>query len=159
MTLLRELTTADAPAVQRVYGSVAGRFAATTDPMGPAAAVAWTTYVLGQGRIRMPVRYSLAIDAGDGLIGLITLHRTTPDEAEIGYVLHRDARGRGYATGAVAEALTLAFTTLGVRSVRARHRPGNDASGRVLVRNGFMRTTSPDHYVRYVRRRERRLSG
>ena len=56
---------------------------------------------------------------------------------EIGYTLHPDVWGRGYAT-LVADALARhAFTRLGCERVAATCRPGNIGSIRVLEKAGF----------------------
>ena len=63
-------------------------------------------------------------------------------EAEVGYGLVEDARGRGVATEAVTG--MLAHTDrIGVR-VRASVAPGNTASVRVLAKCGFTELRGPD---------------
>jgi RimJ/RimL family protein N-acetyltransferase len=58
---------------------------------------------------------------------------------EIGYVLHPDHSGRGYATEAADELLRLAFDGLALHRVIARVDARNHASVRVLERLGLRR--------------------
>lgn len=56
---------------------------------------------------------------------------------EIGWRLHPDVWGRGYATEAARPLLTHAFGALGLREVVAGIMPGNAASRAVAVKLGF----------------------
>lgn len=60
-------------------------------------------------------------------------------QAELGWVLHPDHAGRGYATEAVRELLRLCFTELGPRRVTANCFADNTASWRLLERVGMRR--------------------
>ncbi len=60
-----------------------------------------------------------------------------PTNAEIGYSVVRERRGRGVATEAVSAILVEAFETAKLRKVRAYCVPDNRASREVLIRNGF----------------------
>jgi aminoglycoside 6'-N-acetyltransferase len=64
--------------------------------------------------------------------------------AEIGWTLHPDFFGKGYAAEAAAATLDLAFDTLGIHRVRAELDPRNDASV-VLCRRLGMREEA--HFV------------
>ncbi|NAZ86168.1 GNAT family N-acetyltransferase [Kineococcus indalonis] len=58
-------------------------------------------------------------------------------EGEVGWVLHPDATGRGYATEACRALLGLAFGELGLHRAGARVHAGNAASARLAVRLGM----------------------
>ena len=73
-----------------------------------------------------------------GDIGLV-LGEAVHRGAELGYILHRDHQGRGYATEAGRAMLALAFGELGLHRVCARLEPRNTASARVLQRLGMRR--------------------
>jgi len=65
--------------------------------------------------------------------------------AEIGWTLHPDFFGRGYATEAATATLDLAFGTLGLHRVRAELDPRNDASIALCRRLGMREEA---HYVK-----------
>lgn len=67
--------------------------------------------------------------------------------AEVGYRLHRQAWGQGFATEGVAALVAQAFETLGFDRVRAQTMAVNAVSRRVLEKAGFRHvdTVFPDH--------------
>jgi RimJ/RimL family protein N-acetyltransferase len=69
------------------------------------------------------------------VIGEILLKRKSDVRAELGYVLAREAQGKGYVTEAAAHLLTFGVTT-----VDATVEEPNTASVRVLTRLGFAPT-------------------
>lgn len=60
-------------------------------------------------------------------------------QAELGWVLHPDHAGHGYATEAVRELIRLCFEDLGLRRVTAACFAANDASWRLMERVGMRR--------------------
>ncbi|WP_092556754.1 GNAT family N-acetyltransferase [Actinoplanes derwentensis] len=60
-------------------------------------------------------------------------------QAELGWVLHPEHAGRGYATEAVRELLRLCFEDLGLHRVTATCFAGNEASWRLMERVGMRR--------------------
>lgn len=58
-------------------------------------------------------------------------------EGTIGYALHPDQQGRGYATEVAHELLTVGFGLLGLRRIRAAAFTENVASNRVLAKVGM----------------------
>ncbi|MGZ5403997.1 MAG: GNAT family N-acetyltransferase [Nocardioides sp.] len=75
------------------------------------------------------------------LIGDLVLfwHSDTDLHAEVGYVLHPDHEGRGYATEGTRALLALCFEEAGAHRVTARLDERNTASVRLLERLGFRR--------------------
>jgi len=73
------------------------------------------------------------------LVGDLVLfwHSTTDQRAEVGYVLHPDHEGRGFATEGVQALLELCFEGAGAHRVTARVDERNTASTRLLERLGF----------------------
>ncbi len=67
------------------------------------------------------------------------LTSATHRQGEVGYLLHPDHQGRGFATEATAELLRLAFAGLGLHRVTGRLDGRNLASARVLERLGMRR--------------------
>jgi [ribosomal protein S5]-alanine N-acetyltransferase len=57
--------------------------------------------------------------------------------AELGYIMGRDHRNKGYATEASIALVRYGFTTLGLRRVHACHYAANPESGRVLTKVGL----------------------
>ncbi|GAA2019047.1 GNAT family protein [Terrabacter terrae] len=79
---------------------------------------------------------------GDVMLRLEPSHsitRTPSDEWEgtIGYALHPDRHGRGYAAEAATELLAMGFRDLGLRRITADAYADNVASNRVLRRIGM----------------------
>jgi RimJ/RimL family protein N-acetyltransferase len=85
----------------------------------------------------------LAITRADapGVLGeiVLTLASTRARQAEIGWALHPDHEGRGYATEAAAAVAAHAFDALGVHRVYARLDVLNTGSVRVCERLGMRR--------------------
>jgi RimJ/RimL family protein N-acetyltransferase len=77
-------------------------------------------------------------DTGE-LIGdmLLFWHSAEHRGGEVGYVLHPDHAGHGYATEAAAAMLRLGFEGLGLHRIVARIDARNDASAAVLRRLGL----------------------
>lgn len=62
---------------------------------------------------------------------------TDHDSAEIGYVLHPDFWGRGYAAEAAASVIEFGFSQLGLHRIEARFMKGNEPSLRVMEKLGM----------------------
>lgn len=79
-------------------------------------------------------------EAGE-VIGDVNLHWEPGEhrQAEVGYVLHPDHAGQGFATEATRPLITLAFAELGVHRVCGRLDGRNAASARVLEKLGMRR--------------------
>jgi RimJ/RimL family protein N-acetyltransferase len=82
----------------------------------------------------------LAKESG-AIIGHVTLERTSREhqQGEIGYVLHPDHQGHGFATEATTVMLRLGFEGLGFHRIVGRLDARNVASARVLERLGMRR--------------------
>ena len=80
----------------------------------------------------------LIFDREDRVLGITGLDVGTPWRAATGYVLRRDAWGRGLATE-VTVAMTRLADDLGMVRVHALCHPDNTASARVLAKAGFLR--------------------
>jgi RimJ/RimL family protein N-acetyltransferase len=122
---------------------------------------ATTRYLYWGPRTRAEVRVSLARrkkmtsieKEGDGLRLAIVLGENGPlvgdislyyrsnvhGQAEIGFVLHPDHRGHGYAGEAVSVLIDLGFEVLGLHRIVGRCDPRNTASARLMERLGMRR--------------------
>jgi RimJ/RimL family protein N-acetyltransferase len=83
----------------------------------------------------------LAIDRDGVVVGDVSLHFTSAEhlQAEIGYIVHPDHQGRGYATEAAAALVDHAFDELGLHRVIGTVEPRNAGSTRVLELVGMTR--------------------
>ena len=81
----------------------------------------------------------IVLAATGQLIGdvLLAWHSEEHRSGEVGYQLHPDHWGHGYATEAAGEALRLGFDKLGLRRITARIDADNPASAAVLRRLGM----------------------
>ena len=92
---------------------------------------------------RSPAGPYLIISRADGqLLGSTGLGFQTPHEAMTGYVLAKDAWGRGYATEALAAMIDVARRTSVIRLSALCH-PEHRLSQRVLEKSGFVRDEPP----------------
>jgi RimJ/RimL family protein N-acetyltransferase len=80
------------------------------------------------------------------LVGDFTLELFSREHAsgELGYIIHPDHQGRGYATEGGRAVLSIAFDALGMHRVIGRLEPRNIASARVLEKLGMRREA---HFV------------
>ena len=87
------------------------------------------------------LRLAAVLPQSGPVIGDISLWRTSKEhqQGEVGYVLHPDHQGRGYATEAVRRALQIGFEDAGFHRIAARLDARNAASARVLERVGMRR--------------------
>jgi [ribosomal protein S5]-alanine N-acetyltransferase len=139
--VLRDFTSADWPAVQayadrpEVY-----RF----QPWGPTTSDEAHGYVqtaIAQAQQLPRTDYQLAIvlvATGDVIgAGSLVIHSQLHRHGEIGYFLHPDYWGQGYATEVGRCLLGFGFRTLGLHRIIGTCDPRNIASGRVLERIGM----------------------
>jgi RimJ/RimL family protein N-acetyltransferase len=81
----------------------------------------------------------LMLDVADAWAQAEVTERARRVEAELGWVLHPDHSGHGYATEAVREVRRLCFQDLGLRRVTANCFLDNEASWRLMERVGMRR--------------------
>jgi ribosomal-protein-alanine N-acetyltransferase len=72
-----------------------------------------------------------------GRVNLATIVRGALQSASVGYWVSQSHAGRGLASAAVADAVTLGFGELGLHRLEAGTLLHNTPSQRVLARNGF----------------------
>ncbi|SDS00501.1 aminoglycoside 6'-N-acetyltransferase [Paraoerskovia marina] len=138
--LLRHVHEDDAPSLREIYGrdDVAryvpmAAWTAESTPVEMAKRVA-RTGIDGPG-----TALALVMVLDGRVIGDVVLWPTDDTLAcgEIGWVLHPDAAGRGYATEAAQALLTIAFEEYSMYRVAAQLDPRNTASARLCVRLGM----------------------
>lgn len=80
-------------------------------------------------------------------LGRVGLHYWPQfDETEVGWILKREAWGRGYATEAARACVDFGFATLDVPYLTAMIAPANKASLRVAARLGMERLRDDLHF-------------
>lgn len=84
--------------------------------------------------------FSIILTDTEERIGRIGI-RVRPEEGDsvwnIGYWIHPDFQGKGYATEATIAVIDWGFGLLGAKSINSNHATWNEASGRVLQKSGF----------------------
>jgi RimJ/RimL family protein N-acetyltransferase len=92
------------------------------------------------------ISLAVVLKGSSELIGDVILHLLSAEhrQAEIGFIIHPDHHGRGYATETGRVLLRLAFETFGMHRVVGCLEPRNAASARVLERLGMRREA---HFV------------
>nr|WP_262987048.1 GNAT family N-acetyltransferase [Streptomyces sp. CBMA156] len=143
----------DAEALLRIYSAESTRYLGR-EPMDADEAHHCLRDIVAAAELVPRTLYALGLAVDGDLLGVVKLHRDRP-VAAVSYILRADAWGRGYATAGVREILALAFGPLALPKVRAKHHPGNSASGRVLLKAGFVPTGEHNGFITYAIRRRR----
>jgi [ribosomal protein S5]-alanine N-acetyltransferase len=95
------------------------------------------------------------VDGADGVVGRITLNnivRGAFQSCSVGYWVSEAAGGRGVATAALTQVISIAFGELGLHRIQAETLLHNVASQRVLERNGFVRIGVAPTYLKIAGR-------
>ena len=87
--------------------------------------------------------YERAICLEDQVIGFLNDVEIAEVTIELGYVIHPDYQGRGYATEALSASIQQLFR-LGYSAVRAGYFEQNPASGRVMEKSGMHRVSKTE---------------
>jgi RimJ/RimL family protein N-acetyltransferase len=148
--LLRRPQPSDAPAVFARYASDPDvtRFVGWPTHQSIAETEAFLGYS-GSEWQRWPAGPYLILSRHDGLLlGGTGLGFETPYRASTGYVLAKDAWGKGYATEALQAMVALA-PSVGVQRLYALCHPQHQASWRVLEKCGFAREGTLRRYAEF----------
>jgi len=94
----------------------------------------------------LPWRAGVVLPETGAVIGDVVLFQVSQEHraAEVGYIVHPDHAGRGYATEAAREMLRPGFEIFGMHRIIARLDARNTASARVLEHLGMRREA---HFV------------
>lgn len=92
-----------------------------------------------QGGRRLILALAVVLPETGAVIGDVVLFQVSQEHraAELGYIVHPDRAGRGYATEAAREMLRLGFEIFGMHRIIARLDARNTASARVLEHLGM----------------------
>ncbi|MCS6711142.1 GNAT family N-acetyltransferase [Brachybacterium sp. EF45031] len=140
--LLRGISPADAPALQRYYARADVARYLLDDPWDADRARAEAERRTGRLRLDGPPRaVNLAVEHEGTVIGDIAVWMTGRQrgEAEISWVFDPDSGGRGLATDAVAAVVTQVMDHGPVRRLVARMDARNTRSARLAARLGMVR--------------------
>lgn len=92
---------------------------------------------------------SVALKSTQQIIGTVMIFNFDKEanQAEVGYVFHRDHWGKGYGTESVALLSNFAFESLKLHKLHAGIVDANIGSAHILVKNGFeLEGRLKDHY-------------
>jgi RimJ/RimL family protein N-acetyltransferase len=135
---LRRFSEDDVPALIRLAGDAG--VAAAVGELAPGESGA-RTYLAEKARyvdFEPGALFDLAIEVrGHGVVGLVSLVRNPADQGEVGYALHAEERGRGYAAEAAGLLIDHAFEVLELHRVFIQAPSGNPASVAVARRLGL----------------------
>jgi [ribosomal protein S5]-alanine N-acetyltransferase len=138
--VLRAFVPSDAPRVAALCADpeVALTTAAIPHPYPEGAAAEWIATHAAERDAGNAWSYAVALPDDGAAIGAIAL-RAQPDDPDgsLGYWIGREWWNRGYATAAARALLAMAYRTLDVDLVTAKHLARNPASGRVLAKCGM----------------------
>ena len=87
------------------------------------------------------INWAITLKDNPKLIGIIGHYRIKPEyfRAEIGYMLLPEYHGKGIISEAVKEAIRYGFQVMKLHSIEAVIDPENQASAKVLEKNGFVK--------------------
>lgn len=139
--LLREITLDDAedmfrnysdPQVMRYWGQAPLR---SLDEMRQKIADIAAAFAAGEG-----IRWGMALKGSEGLIGSCGHWRLLKEHfrSEIGYELALDHWGKGLMPEAIGAIARFGFERMGLHTIEAQIDPNNQASRRVLEKQGFV---------------------
>lgn len=143
--VLREHSDEDVPRIVEACRDplTSGWIGSIPSPFGDSDARSWLDSLVERHANGTAISWAVADSTTDALIGAVDLFDIRADQdAEIGYWLHPQGRGRGVAVEMCRLVLRHAFVPeedggLGLRRVRAVAAEGNSASRRVLERSGL----------------------
>ncbi|WP_412516742.1 GNAT family N-acetyltransferase [Actinomadura madurae] len=141
--LLREFHTGDHAAVHAFASDAEVTRYTDWGPNSPQDTTTFLAEVVQDSNALPRHRFGLAVVEQEHgtLIGSIELRVTSTSHrrGELGYVLHRQWWGLGYAGEAATALLGFGFDDLGLRKISATCNPANAASVRVLTKIGMRR--------------------
>jgi ribosomal-protein-alanine N-acetyltransferase len=87
------------------------------------------------------INWAITLKNNPKLIGIIGHYRIKPEHlrAEVGYMLLPEFSGKGIVSEAVARVAQYGFEEMKLHSIEGVIDPGNSASEKVLLKNGFIK--------------------
>ncbi|MFF5535777.1 GNAT family N-acetyltransferase [Streptomyces cinerochromogenes] len=136
MVTLRPFVQKDIPALQRIVSGRTARFTHGHDMTADEAATTVRRFI-DHDQDDPRTHWDRGIELDGDLIGLVKARLRADGAAALSYLLREDTWGNGHATDAVRRFIPLVLAD-GVQRMEAKHHPDNAASGRVLVKAGFV---------------------
>ncbi len=150
--ILRELTSSDAPTLQRVAGdrAIADTTLNIPHPYEDGMAEEWIARVHDQFDQGESLTFAIVLKGEAEPIGAIGLSSISRDHsrAEFGYWVGRPHWNNGYCTEAGEAVLSHAFSDLGLNRIYASHFARNASSGRVMQKLGMRHEGRQEQHVR-----------
>lgn len=147
--VLRSLSLEDAPEmlIQRSDDRIR-RFTETKKAENLADAAAFIEQIETAVAGGESVLWAICPKGEEKLIGTICLWNLNPENqvAELGYTLHPDHWGKGFASEAAAAVIDFGFVKMGAIYIEAGCMTGNDASINLLKKQGFVKIGNEDKY-------------
>lgn len=136
---LREFTPDDAEQAFPLVGDDRVTQWLSFDSRSPAEAATMVNGIVERTRLEPRTEYYLAVTLleGDEVIGFARLGFNGVKAAKLGYAIHADHWGHGYATDAARTLIDFGFAELGLHRISAAIGPDNAASIAVIKRLGF----------------------
>ncbi len=134
---LREFTTDDGEAVHALVGDRRVTDFLSFDAKSPEQSAAMLNGILARTHQQPRTEFYLAIHHHEPLIGFARLGLSGVKAAKLGYAIHADHWGHGYATAAVRTLVGFGFAHLDLHRITAAIGPDNKASIAVVKRLGF----------------------
>ena len=94
--------------------------------------------------------FAIILKEDQEFIGEISIHLTGKQGGQLGYWVAEPRWNQGIATEALGAVLSFGFEKLRLTKMEASHYLGNDASGKVLVKNGLQQIETTGHLVQYT---------
>lgn len=139
--LLRELTMADAPALFGIRQDTrVMRYIPRDKPHELAEVEALIEIMTADRAQHIGITWGITVRGSERIIGTIGFYRLRKEHrrGEVGYLLHRDEWGKGYASEALVAVVQHGFRAMGFHRIEAYTDPLNGASNRLLARQGFV---------------------
>lgn len=141
MLHLREIQETDWPTIQQCFGDAETVRYTEFGPFTESSAWWLVQWALEkkQEKLRSAFVYGVEVAADAPIVGIatLTIRNLVLGEADVGVVIGREQWGKGYATAAVQELLTLGFGTLKLHWIYGECDPANLGSARVLEKAGM----------------------
>lgn len=134
--VLRELNTEDAPHVQQWFCTENLRYLGGLELTPQSAEQGIVNNYANAAEIPR-IHHWLAIDHKATTVGCVTLSIIAPGTGDIGWMLHPDHQGHGYATRGARALMAYGFPTLALTRIQATPHPDNLLSRAVAERLGM----------------------